>query len=266
MDKNFHLHDKSCYPNCRYDCIQNITKVRILQGLPILKYYGHWPFKNYFGLEEPASTLFSLFNILPHFYFLFYQRSIVKHYFMYHWLVIYSIISVNTWIASTLYHSHKNSFSTKYDLSSALLFLCFNLWLTLRRILSNYFPSIIANSLLCLLVAVVIARIYLINIDQVSFSDHMNFCIIISLIQIIAAVLWSFYILLFNHSIPSANNKKAYFFILFHVLFIFAALLEVYDFPPICYGLFDAHALWHLATVPLCFMWYQFWIIDSVNK
>jgi len=36
-----------------------------------------------------------------------------------------------------------------------------------------------------------------------------------------------------------------------------AGLLEVLDFPPL-WGLLDAHACWHAATVPLLFIWYQF--------
>ncbi len=29
------------------------------------KYYGHWPFIRYLGLEEPASVLFSFCNLIP---------------------------------------------------------------------------------------------------------------------------------------------------------------------------------------------------------
>lgn len=34
-------------------------------------------------------------------------------------------------------------------------------------------------------------------------------------------------------------------------------LLEVLDFPPLM-GIFDSHSLWHLATVPLTYFWYEF--------
>ncbi|WZZ71622.1 hypothetical protein YC2023_082992 [Brassica napus] len=36
-----------------------------------------------------------------------------------------------------------------------------------------------------------------------------------------------------------------------------AMLLEIYDFPPY-EGYFDAHSIWHLATVPLTILWWSF--------
>lgn len=47
------------------------------------------------------------------------------------------------------------------------------------------------------------------------------------------------------------------------VMFLSAALLEVFDFPPI-WGHFDAHSLWHACTAPLGFMWYAWWEEDAV--
>jgi hypothetical protein len=38
--------------------------------------------------------------------------------------------------------------------------------------------------------------------------------------------------------------------------------LELIDFPPLRRAL-DAHALWHLATVPLAVMWYDFLLTDA---
>jgi hypothetical protein len=44
------------------------------------------------------------------------------------------------------------------------------------------------------------------------------------------------------------------------VWLLLAALLELFDFPPIL-GIFDAHSLWHAATAPLGIVWYRFWEI-----
>ncbi|CAN6856733.1 unnamed protein product [Brassica oleracea] len=56
-------------------------------------------------------------------------------------------------------------------------------------------------------------------------------------------------------------------FVTTHVLYInfykldyasgLAMLLEIYDFPPY-EGYFDAHSIWHLATVPLTILWWSF--------
>lgn len=39
-------------------------------------------------------------------------------------------------------------------------------------------------------------------------------------------------------------------------------MLELLDFPPILWGLFDAHSLWHAATIPVSYAWYKFTIAD----
>lgn len=41
-----------------------------------------------------------------------------------------------------------------------------------------------------------------------------------------------------------------------------AMLLELFDFPP-WYRVIDAHSLWHLATVPIAGMWYDFLVEDA---
>jgi hypothetical protein len=39
--------------------------------------------------------------------------------------------------------------------------------------------------------------------------------------------------------------------------------LEVFDFPPY-FGIFDAHSLWHAATVPLVLLWWS-WVKDDAR-
>jgi hypothetical protein len=47
----------------------------------------------------------------------------------------------------------------------------------------------------------------------------------------------------------------------FCVLMFLFMTLELLDFPPI-FWVFDAHSLWHLATIPLVRMYYQFHLRD----
>lgn len=46
----------SCLDQCKYVCMQTISQKRLRDNLSVYKYYGHWPFIRYFGLEEPASV------------------------------------------------------------------------------------------------------------------------------------------------------------------------------------------------------------------
>ena len=44
-----------------------------------------------------------------------------------------------------------------------------------------------------------------------------------------------------------------------------ASLLEIFDFPPL-WGIFDAHALWHAATLPIAYLWWSFIKDDATYR
>ena len=48
------------------------------------------------------------------------------------------------------------------------------------------------------------------------------------------------------------------------LLLTLASLLELLDFPPLLRAL-DAHSLWHLSTVPIASMWYD-WLIQDAQE
>jgi hypothetical protein len=59
---------------------------------------------------------------------------------------------------------------------------------------------------------------------------------------------------------PKFVDKAAVFVILTTA----ATALELFDFPP--WGrIIDAHALWHLSTVPIALKWYDFLVEDSLD-
>ena len=49
------------------------------------------------------------------------------------------------------------------------------------------------------------------------------------------------------------------------LLTTFAMSLELLDFPP-WFRVLDAHALWHLSTVPIALLWFDFLIQDSLDE
>lgn len=46
----------------RYHCMHLVTKWRKQNNLPMLQYYGKWPFTRVYGIQEPASLVASLGN------------------------------------------------------------------------------------------------------------------------------------------------------------------------------------------------------------
>jgi hypothetical protein len=248
-----------CDETCRYDCMSMITSKRKGYTLGPLKYYGHWPFIRWFGLEEPASSLFSVLNIIPHALFLkyylpkYFLRSPMRRY-----LTLYAIASINAWFASMLYHAKKIPFTTTYDLASALILVCVGLLLALRKLFSKINVRVVTtvgNGLTFFL----LYRLYRMIIGQdVSFDEHMQTCMIIVVISTVCWILWALLPFLSVQKFPGIQHGVG---LLVQIWFVSSAMLEVFDFPPF-WGTFDAHSLWHAATVPLGFLWYYFWFID----
>jgi post-GPI attachment to proteins factor 3 len=91
-------------------------------------------------------------------------------------------------------------------------------------------------------------------------------------VGLIHNVLWGLYALPASHSLfrrfPSRPKKyrprfttKAAVLV---ALTTAATSFELYDFPPWA-RIIDAHALWHLSTVPIAIGWYDFLVEDSLD-
>lgn len=262
------LISRDCVELCEYECMTSITNDRLTSGLPIYKYHGHWPFYRYFGLEEPASVFFSLSNAIPHLWRLLgasrrHQQK-QQSYFMTPYLSLYPYISLTAWISSAIFHAKKTPHSTLVDYSTALVFLSYGLLLTLRRIIGagTRSSSVVQYVGLPLLVSVwsilLASRLFAMQYGHVSYDMHMNACIIIAVATI---TLWGGWILL-GGGREGAYPFNRYRCILCQIGFAAASMLELFDFPPF-FRTFDAHSLWHLATVPLGFVWYRFWEEDA---
>lgn len=164
----------NCDDECKYICMHQINKLKTTEyDMPVEKYYGHWPYVRVWNLQEPAATLFSLLNILPHLFFLFIQLPNFKRKFklssavndsaikssltvsadvnidsykqlqrtetesMVVWLNWFPYISMNAWVMSAIYHARKVAFTTQLDLVSALLLVSYASWCALRMLLSR---------------------------------------------------------------------------------------------------------------------------------
>jgi hypothetical protein len=85
------------------------------------------------------------------------------------------------------------------------------------------------------------------------YSYNMLACTVFGVTHNIIWLVWAF----LNRTAPHSNT------ILLCILWITAAMsLEVFDFPPV-WDIFDAHSLWHGATVFLVPLWYDCYILDA---
>lgn len=246
----------ACEDHCRYYCMHEITQQRVAAGQPVLQYNGRWPFYRFLGAENPASVFFSLANAAPHAINLFWNKR--PNYFMSPWLSIYPLVGVNAWLCSAVFHTRELAFTTNLDYISALLLLSYVCVLAVRRLVgplqsSKAWVAWAVNGTFVLALGAVGVQIWRMLQGKVSYDDHMSVCITLGAVHMLCWIVWFL-----------RNRSRGYAItgILLQCYFACAAALELFDFPPFML-LFDAHALWHLLTVPLGFYWYKFWSDDA---
>lgn len=248
-----------CNADCKYHCMWQVEEARQAQGNhEVYKYYGKWPFTRVLGMQEMASVVFSLLNLAAHAHNL--HRFTAQHKllrkqtkanypFLYIW-IIYSLISINAWVASAIFHTRDTSVTEKLDYFSAdALVMCSSVT-ALIHIFSITTP--LKTVLLVLLaLAALLRHYYYMLFVRFDYGYNMQVCIVLGISQ---ALLWLAWCIQIKHP----HRQMLYKFLAcIHV----AMLLEVLDFPPI-WNLFDAHSVWHAATVGIIYLWYGFLLGD----
>ena len=111
---------------------------------------------------------------------------------------------------------------------------------------------------------------YLTLLPRFDYTYNMAFNLTLGLTH---NALWTVYSLPSSRSLlprfpfqPKAYRpafvNKAFVFVL---LTTAATALELFDFPPWMFVI-DAHALWHLSTVPITKFWYDFLVEDALDE
>ncbi len=143
------------------------------------------------------------------------------------------------------------------------------------------------NAMLLIGLPLLVWRLHAMSVSStISFSDHMTLAIPLAAVS---SAIWTVWALTardstlsadegrpvialsqsslisfvsFDHGGSRANRVRM---LLFQCWFMLAAMMEIFDFPPL-FGLFDAHSLWHACTVPLGFFWYKFLRVDASTR
>lgn len=138
----------SCQDECIYHCMWRTTNSFISRQWKVPQFYGKWPFKRFFGIQEPASALFSLLNFLAHWNMIKMFRREVRSdspmYYIWHifcavrlpassqtlWINFYSgfcllnficcfQICINGWMFSIIFHTRDFPLTELLDYSFA---------------------------------------------------------------------------------------------------------------------------------------------------
>ncbi|KAI9285481.1 PER1 protein [Umbelopsis sp. AD052] len=250
----------TCEQNCQYHCMQEITRQAIQNGDEVHQYHGKWPFHRLFGIQEPASVLFSMLNGWMHYKYLpVIQKQIPSSYPLKKLYIAWCIIGINTWIWSTVFHIRDFPLTEKLDYFSAGFGILYSLYYAIIRLFY------VRNALIIKGLTVMFALMFLAHVSYLSFvrfdyGYNMLACIVIGSIQTNLWLWWS----ILQYTPWGDKQRRPYAWLAgFSVIAISCAMaLEVFDFPP-WFGVIDAHSLWHAATIPLVAVWYNFLLKDT---
>ncbi|PVF98271.1 Per1-like protein [Serendipita vermifera] len=265
----------SCEDNCKYHCAHLMTDEAIHENRRIEQYYGKWAFWRLFGMQEPASVLFSLGNLWAHVTGgRRLQRGLKSGHPMKPFYMAFTLSSINLWIWSAVFHTRDKPWTEKLDYFSAAFAMLCGIFYTIVRLYHLYdapvhrtlHPFLIPWATLC--IALFLAHVTYLTVILPRFDYGWNMKV-----NITAGLLYS--LLWMAYSLPSPPFSRFKFVrnrdyrpdyaglpLLLGVGMITAACLEVFDFPP-WWRVIDAHSLWHLATIPIVLGWYRFQLLDG---
>ncbi|KAH8877952.1 Post-GPI attachment to proteins factor 3 [Schistosoma japonicum] len=245
-----------CKSECRYRCMWNTVSAFEKDGLPVPQFNGKWPFVRLCGMQEPASVLFSLLNLV----FICYMFSQFYKYVpfnspMYKTWVVQTVFSMNAWVWSIIFHSRDTSFTEKMDYFSALAFVIVSVIVLHRRIFNpNRLVTILFSAIL---IAVFVRHVNYMTFVKFDYGYNLTVNVLFGLINCFGWLFFSIYL---------CDYKKQpyiiYCWLSVTCLSVFM-LLELCDFVPIGW-IFDSHALWHASSILIIIPWYKFIIADCL--
>lgn len=219
-------------------------------------------------MQEPASVVASLLNLIANVYMLLKMRSSVARMkggennrswrIMKRVYYSFAGVCINTWLWSAIFHTKDTNFTEKMDYFCAFALTLIQLTIFFARFfvpLSLKYRPLLYVLVLSSIVFYIrhIAYLGLVNFD---YGYNMSVNIKVGVVNSICWLVWSFW------SYRSSTRCRyvwrcAFSVLLFDALMIF----EVFDFSPLWWTL-DSHAMWHFSTIVVPFYWYQFLIDD----
>lgn len=234
----------------------SLRKLHTINGLDgsAVKYFGKWPFRRLLGMQELLSVVFSLGNLAAHAHNLCKLRSTAvaaTDGSSVHGLwMFYALTSINAWWWSAVFHARDTYVTERFDYLSADLSIVTGLYVSIVRTCAcrSMHSRLPLAFLLMLATGLHFHYMLLVKFD---YGFNVGLCVAIGIMQ---QLMWCTWALKHNH-------PHKWQLVWFVVLINAALSLEILDFPPLG-GLLDAHAMWHLCTIPLTYIWYSFVLAD----
>ncbi|XP_007482369.2 post-GPI attachment to proteins factor 3 isoform X2 [Monodelphis domestica] len=254
----------TCRDDCKYECMWLTVGLYLQEGYRVPQFHGkawgdpmgepgmrllsaigtqthrqkkkpsEWPFSRFLFFQEPASAVASFLNGLAN-------------------LVMLSRYRTSVPASSPMYHTCV-AFAWKMDYFCASTVILHSIYLCCVRTLGLQRPAVasVFGRFLLLLLAAHVSYLSLVHFD---YGYNMVANVAIGLVNLVWWLGWC----LWNQPRLPHVWKCAVVMLLLQGL----AFLELLDFPPIFWVL-DAHAIWHISTIPIHFLFFSFLMDDSL--
>ena len=212
------------------------------------------------GIQEPASAIASVLNLLTNVYMINkMRRSLAYRAPFKHLWYGFGLMSINAWIWSTAFHARDLAFTEKMDYFSAFALVLFQFNCFFVRVLK---PNHSLPSQICLLTIIAASlayytyHVYYLAFVHFDYGYNMKVNVATGALNSLCWIGWSLY------KYSYLGHRYAWRCTLAVLLIDILMSLEIFDFSPVLW-LVDSHALWHISTVLIPFLWYQFVIEDN---
>ncbi|XP_070582635.1 post-GPI attachment to proteins factor 3 isoform X2 [Erythrolamprus reginae] len=235
----------TCRDDCKYECMWVTVGLYLQEGSKVPQFHG----------KEPASAFASFLNGLANLVMLNrYKATVPRSSPMYHTCIAFSWVSLNAWFWSMVFHTRETNLTEKMDYFCASAVILYSVYLCCVRTLGLKRPAFATafGGFLILFLACHVSYLTLVRFD---YGYNMAANVTIGLLNL---VWWLGWCMQNQQRLPYVW-KCVVVVLLLQAL----ALLELLDFPPL-FWVFDAHAIWHISTIPVNILFYSFLVDDSL--
>lgn len=238
----------TCLEDCRYSCMwETVDEMEKRHGL-VPQFHGKWPFHRVLGLQEPASVLFSVLNLLSNLgMVIWFMGTVPSNCSMYRCWLFYSFTAINAWVWSTVFHARDTDLTEMLDYFSAFATVLASLLVCCIRIVGTDNMKAVIISALC--VAFFSHHVFNMAFVRFDYGHNMKVNVSVGVLNGLGWLGWAY-----THYQDGPHVRKG---VLTIIILSLSVLLELVEFSP-WWWMVDSHALWHLATFPLPLLWYRF--------
>lgn len=251
-----------CESDCDYVCQQALTNNFEANDMRLHQFHGKWPFRRLFGMQEIASVVFSLMNLLPNYtgYQALKRLPEAEGFHMKKYYLAFSIVGINTWLWSSVFHVRDLLVTERLDYFSAIGQVLFGLYVASVRLWRLDLPT---KRFKRKLISFVLVGFYILHVSYLTFvrfsyAYNMLVGVVVGISQTLLWIYLGVKLFARTHNMMDLLPVAL-------VLSVMAGMsLELNDFSPY-WRIFDAHSLWHASTVLPTWFWHK-WMQHDLKR